>query len=357
MLAWSAHLDPNDGVMWDISPGARGNNRTLPQTVADYHTFYNQLEGGDAGSGHPLNPYTGQPYAPQVIPRGDYTRALAEFWADGPTSETPPGHWFAIINHVNDQPELKKRYRGQGPVLGNLEWDVKSYFALGGALHDAAISAWGIKGWYDSVRPISAIRAMAARGQSSDPNRPSYSVAGLPLIPGYIEIILPNDPLAIVEGVNNIGKITVKAWRGTRYGPDPTAYIAGVDWILAEEWVPYQRPTFVTPPFAGYISGHSTYSRAAAEVLTLLTGDEYFPGGLAEFKAPKNGFLVFEAGPSVDVTLQWATYRDASDQSSLSRIWGGIHPPIDDIPGRIIGEQIGIAAFEHAEDYFISSPH
>ena len=50
--------------------------------------------------------------------------------------------------------------------------------------------------------------------------------------------------------------------------------------------------------------------------------------------------------------MQWATYRDASDQTSLSRIWGGIHPPADDIPGRIIGEKIGIQAFNFAEQYF-----
>ena len=123
-------------------------------------------------------------------------------------------------------------------------------------------------------------------------------------------------------------------------------------WILAENWWPYQRPTFVTPPFAGYISGHSTFSRAAAEVMTLLTGDEYFPGGLGEFHAPKNEFLVFEEGPSVDVILQWATYQDASDQPSLSRIWGGIHPPVADIPGRLIGRRIGVDAFHLAEQYF-----
>jgi hypothetical protein len=86
--------------------------------------------------------------------------------------------------------------------------------------------------------------------------------------------------------------------------------------------------------------------------MTLLTGDEYFPGGLGEFYAKKNEFLVFEDGPSVDVTLQWATYRDASDQCSLSRIWGGIHPPADDIPGRLIGEKIGVNAFHLAERYF-----
>ena len=86
--------------------------------------------------------------------------------------------------------------------------------------------------------------------------------------------------------------------------------------------------------------------------MTMLTGDEFFPGGMGEFVAKKDEFLVFEEGPSQDVVLQWATYRDASDQTSLSRIWGGIHPPADDIPGRIIGEQIGIQAFNYAEKYF-----
>jgi hypothetical protein len=77
-----------------------------------------------------------------------------------------------------------------------------------------------------------------------------------------------------------------------------------------------------------------------------------FPGGMGIFECPQNEFLVFEDGPSVDVTLQWATYRDASDQCSLSRIWGGIHPPVDDIPGRLIGLVIGPEVFELAESYF-----
>ena len=86
--------------------------------------------------------------------------------------------------------------------------------------------------------------------------------------------------------------------------------------------------------------------------LTALTGDPFFPGGMSGFEIRANEFLVFEEGPSVDMTLQWATYRDASDQTSLSRLWGGIHPPADDIPGRIIGERIGIDAFDLARRYF-----
>jgi len=349
---WSSMLDPSDGVMWDISPARIGNipfNR-LPRTIEGQRSFYNLFDGGDISQGHRLNPHTGQPYWAQMVPRADYARVLAEFWADGPDSETPPGHWFTILNYVSDHPDLVKRFRGTGPVLDDLEWDVTAYLVLGGTMHDAAVAAWGVKGWYDYIRPISAIRGMAEYGQSSDPSLPRYHPAGIPLVPGYIELVEDGDPL-VGDNKEHLYEIKVRGWRGPEYVFDPETDEGGVDWILAANWWPYQRPSFVTPPFAGYVSGHSTFSRAAAEAMTQLTGDNFFPGGMGEFHAPKNEFLVFEDGPSVDVVLQWATYQDASDQTSLSRIWGGIHPPADDIPGRIMGEDIGIEAFRFAERF------
>lgn len=348
---WSSHLDPGDTTMWDISPATIGNVQSFPTAIEGLRGFYDEINGGDIGVGRTTNPSTGQPYAPQVVPRADYARVLAEFWADGPDSETPPGHWFTLLNYVSDQPSLIKKFRGQGPTLTNLEWDVKSYFCLSGALHDAAITAWGNKGWYDYIRPVSAIRYMAQKGQSSDSTLPSYHPAGILLDSGLIELVKRGDSLA-GNNNENVNKIKLKAWKGPDFILDPVTDSAGVDWILAGNWWPYQRPTFITPPFAGYVSGHSTFSRAAAEVMTLFTGDEYFPGGMGEFTASKDSFLVFEKGPSVDVRLQWATYRDASDQCSLSRIWGGIHPPADDIPGRLMGIEIGVNAFNEAEAYF-----
>ncbi|MEL6718982.1 MAG: hypothetical protein AAFP82_09725, partial [Bacteroidota bacterium] len=141
---WGAHLDPKDSVIWDISPASIGNipAEDLPTNIEDFRAFY-QDEGGDISRGHALNPHTGEPYEPQYVPRGDYARVLAEFWADGPDSETPPGHWFSILNYVNDHPLFEKRYKGEGRVLDDLEWDVKAYLMLGGAMHDCAISAWG----------------------------------------------------------------------------------------------------------------------------------------------------------------------------------------------------------------------
>ena len=348
---WQSHLDPSSGVNWDISPASIGNNTWYPTDTTQYSAFYDLINGGDPGIGHALNPITGMPYTPQIVPRGDYTRVLAEFWADGIDSETPPGHWFEIYHYVTDQPLFERKWQGVGPELDTLEYDVKAQLTLAGTMHDAAICAWSLKGYHDYIRPVSAIRFMADQGQSSDSTLSNYHPNGIPLLAGFVETVQMGDPLSGTWN-ENIGKIKLNTWRGHDYIFNPLTDVAGVGWILAENWWPYQRPTFVTPPFAGFVSGHSTFSRAAAEVMEFMTGSEYFPGGLGEFQANQNQFLLFEEGPSVPITLQWATYRDASDQCSLSRIWGGIHPPVDDIPGRLIGEQVGMVAFNKADSIF-----
>jgi hypothetical protein len=100
------------------------------------------------------------------------------------------------------------------------------------------------------------------------------------------------------------------------------------------------------------VSGHSTYSRAGAEVMTRLTGTEYFPGGMGVFTCSQNQFLVFEDGPSQTFDFQWATYYDAADNSGQSRLYGGIHPDFDDFPGRVLGSEVGGKAFARAVALF-----
>jgi hypothetical protein len=127
--------------------------------------------------------------------------------------------------------------------------------------------------------------------------------------------------------------------------------VSGVGWVRAVEWVPYQRATFVTPAFAGYVSGHSTFSRAGAEVLTAISGSEFFPGGM--FGTTREaGTLIHEDGPTEDVTLQWATYFDAADQAGISRLYGGIHLEADDLTGRLVGSEVGLGAWQLAGRYF-----
>ena len=335
----SSLLDPSDPTTIDISPGSRGGNSL----------------GANDGTGHPINPATGAPYPADVVNRADFGRIMAEFWADGPKSETPPGHWNVLANLVSDELDPDLQIGGTGSQVGRLEWDVKLYLALNGAVHDAAIAAWGLKGHYDSSRPISLIRYMGILGQSSDPGGPSYNPEGLPLIPGLIEVITPESSApgqrhADLSGA--IGHIAIRAWQGNP--ADPKASVGGVGWILAETWVPYQLPTFVTPAFPGYASGHSAFSRAAAEVLTGFTGSEYFPGGVSGYTI-KAGSLKFEKGPTTDIRLEWATYYDASDSAGQSRLWGGIHIQADDFTGRQIGSQCGREALALAERYFNGS--
>ncbi|TMC60433.1 MAG: vanadium-dependent haloperoxidase [Chloroflexi bacterium] len=322
--------------MIDVSPGARGGN-TL---------------GANDGTGHAVNPATGRPYAPDVVNLGDFGRVMAEFWADGPKSETPPGHWNVLANAASDELAPNLRIGGAGAVVGRLEWDVKLYLALNGAVHDAAIAAWGLKGHYDSVRPISMIRYLGGRGQSSDPAGPSYDREGLPLVPGLIEVITrqssaPGQRHAALAA--SVGKIAIWAWAGNP--ADPKSQTSGAAWMLAGSWVPYQLPTFVTPSFPAYASGHSTFSRAAAEVMTAFTGSEYFPGGVSGYTIPANS-LKFEKGPTTDIRLEWATYYDAADQAGQSRIWGGIHIQADDFTGRIIGSQCGKDAWAAAQRFY-----
>jgi membrane-associated phospholipid phosphatase len=146
-----------------------------------------------------------------------------------------------------------------------------------------------------------------------------------------------------------VNGVAILAWPGQ---PAQATNHSGVIWITPDNWLPYQKANFVTPAFPGYISGHSTFSRSAAEVLAAITGTNFFPGGLAGYTVTN---LSFENGPTQPVTLQWATYFDAADQAGLSRIWGGIHPPIDNLAGRRVAAQVGKAVWALAEKYFDGS--
>jgi hypothetical protein len=142
----------------------------------------------------------------------DSTKAIAEYWADGPNSELPPGHSCLFAQWVSARDQH------------TLDDDAKMFFAVTNAMFDAGIAVWDAKAVYDYVRPITAIR------------------------------YLYNGQL-------------VQAWAGPGLG---TGQIAG------EAWRPYQPTWFPTPPFAEYTSGHSAFSASAAAALRLFTGSDTF---------------------------------------------------------------------------------
>lgn len=231
----------------------------------------------------------------------DEQKVIAEFWADGPRTESPPGHWNQFAQ------DLSKR-EGYG-----IDDDVKMLFALNAAIFDASIATWEAKNFYDYIRPQSAIRDL------------------------YFDE-------------------EVDAWAGPNQGTQT---------ILGQEWQPYQNTTFVTPPFQEYVSGHSTFSAASAAVLTEYTGSDAFYDGVTVGNYDLNGDgeldllgefvaldLAFEDYNGPPIVLQWDTLGEAADEAGISRIYGGIHIQDGDLRGREVGRDIADITYDKATELF-----
>ena len=225
----------------------------------------------------------------------DEQKVIAEYWADGPGSEQPPGHWNLIAQYIS-----RRDHHGRGQH--GIDTDIKMFFAVNNAMFDSSIVAWDNKRAYDSVRPITAIRFLF-HGQQ------------------------------------------VRAWGGPYQG---TRLIEG------GTWRPYQSSTFPTPPFPEYASGHSNFSAAAAGILRLFTGSDRF--GLSVVVPAGSSRVEPGSVPSADITLQWATFTDAANQAGISRRYGGIHFERGDLDARATGRTCAEMTWDLAQQYFAGNP-
>ncbi len=215
----------------------------------------------------------------------DGQKVIAEYWADGPRTVLPPGHWCLFAQYISQRDNH------------DLDTDVKLFFMVANAVFDAGIACWDTKRAYNTARPITAIRSLYAGQQI-----PSFAGPG-----------------------------------------------RGVQVIDGKGWSPYQATTFITPPFPEYVSGHSTFSAAAAEVLRRFTGSDAFGNSVTIAAGSSN----FESGvPARPVTLAWPTFTDAVNQAGMSRRYGGIHFQTGDLTGRALGRQVGELVFQKALRYF-----
>jgi hypothetical protein len=214
-------------------------------------------------------------------------KVIAEYWADGPRSELPPGHWCLFGQYVSARDGHSD------------DQDVKLFFALANALSDAGIAAWDAKRTYDSARPITAIRYLM-RGRT---------------VPGY----------------------------------GAQAATMGLQTIAGEAWMPYQLSSSPTPPFPEHVSGHSSFSAAAAEVLRQFTGSDFFG---ASYTRPAASMAVEPMLPARTVTLAWRTFSEAAAEAGISRIYGGIHFDRANVDGLALGRQVGAAVFARARAHW-----
>ncbi|MGF1625796.1 MAG: DUF6851 domain-containing protein [Alphaproteobacteria bacterium] len=288
MPSGDAVRPPAPPVYGDHSPYVDAVGRS----TTSHQAFLDQFREVVEISGRLADPVVGGPY-----------RCIAEFWADGPRSDTPPGHWNQIAQGIALRDGLDI---GQAAQL---------YFVLTGAMHDAAIAAWDAKLAYDTIRPITAIRHIW-------------------------------------------GGETIQSWAG---------YGLGVQEISGSAWVPYQESNFVTPPFPDYVSGHSTFSMSAATAIAGYVGSDTFydpdnpttimldlddepgPDILGRFVDADLSFDTYDGPPMV---LQWPTLFDAARQAGLSRLYGGIHFQDSNLRGQEMGSAIGQLALQRARTFF-----
>lgn len=335
-IARGAELGVADGVRWQVSADHAATPASPP------------------AAGPAINPIDGAGYVARSVLRGDYTRALVDYWTNGPGDETAAGHWIRLANAVADDPRFERRLFGSGSPLDALAWDVHLYLALGGALHDAAVVTGELKRRYPSARPITLVRHFAGLGQRSDPAAPAYHPDGLPLVPGSIEPITeasgaPGERHAHLARYT--GELALLAWPGEPGDRERRA--SGVAWIRARDWVPYQPHAVVSPASPGYVSEHAAFGHAAAAVLRALTGSEHFPGGLGGARVER---LRIEQGPSEAVELEWATYAGAADQAGAASVWSGTQLALDVRAGRRVGQRAGELAVERARRAFVAAP-
>lgn len=231
-------------------------------------------------------------------------KAIVEFMRDGPRSTGQSGHWLQFAQDVS----RRDRY--------GLDEDVKLFFTIANTAFDAFIAAWEAKRYYDSSRPWTLIR---------------YYHAGAE-IDGYLG-----------------------ACRG--FGRLP-----------ADRWHPYSPPTFVTPPFPGYPSGHSAVSGAASKMLELFTGSDRFGAfarqvagsytelGCAPAQMQARGGRADASAPATaDVILQLPTFTATAEMAGLSRILGGYHIRSDNLAGLALGRSLAVDSWPKYQAYFDGS--
>ncbi len=143
----------------------------------------------------------------------DTSKSIAEYWSDGPHTETPPGHWDIFGQFVSAHFVSKK-------LKNTTVADVMLFFALTNAIFDASIACWDCKRAFDSARPVTAIHYLYSGQQ-------------------------------------------VNAWAGPGKG---TQSIDGGSW----------HSYLSTPAFAEYVSGHSTFSATGAYILSQAVGSDTF---------------------------------------------------------------------------------
>ena len=214
-------------------------------------------------------------------------KALVEFMRDGPRSTGQAGHWLAFTKLVSERDHY------------DVDQDTKMYFLVASCALDAFIASWETKRYYDTSRPWT-LAHYYFKGQD------------------------------------------IRGWGGPGKGAVS---------LKGERWLPYSPPTFITPPFPGYVSGHSTVSAACAEGLRLYTGSDKYG-----VKLVRRAGELTEPGYETEATLELPTFTICAEMAGKSRLLGGYHIQSDNVEGLMMGRKVAQVVWAKAQAQFAGKP-
>ena len=232
----------------------------------------------------------------------DEQKACAEFWV--PWGASPPAHMMELTKFISARDDLR------------IDDEIKLFFLVSIALHDTAIAVWDAKYHYDYLRPITAIQALGSvRVRAWQPRR-------LPVAFAY----------------------SAPATRGDTPSDGEQGSLSAE--IPASDWQPY----LPTPAFPAYVSGHSAFTAAWARTVELVTGRPDF-GMRATVRRLYTEQRQLEHPVEFEFPLLWS----AAEASGLSRIYGGIHWPVDHQQGLSMGKAVAELTWRRGQQLFLGT--
>ena len=231
----------------------------------------------------------------------DEHKIIAEYWADGPRSESPPGHWNELAREVS----IRDRH--------SLVDDLLMFHALNAALLDAGIATWDAKRHYDAARPVTAIPQLFDEVEGwGGPDRGTIAMAAQDWQPyqdqTFVTPAFPEYPSGHSAFSAAAAEI-LRAFTGSDRFADGTV----LPWDHDTDGEPDQVGRFVA------VAGSGRY----------------------------------ETGPDETVVLEWPTFTAAADEAGISRLYGGIHISDSDHRGRELGRRAARAAWSKAQQLWL----
>ena len=225
----------------------------------------------------------------------DEQKMIAEFWAGGPGTVTPPGMWLVFMDIVIRSNSIK---------LAN---EIKNYTVLCSGLYESSICAWRLKRDKLQARPVQKLRQYLYNQTISQSwNKNNKGEFWLP----YQELNFVTPPFPdFVSGHSTFSSSSAKLF----------CYLLGTDMINL------QNP-IVNNDILKYLSPS-------------LTNTENFT--LNNFFIFPNTSTVELDIPKTAINLNWVCWTEIARSSGKSRIYGGIHIESSNQGGLYLGSMIG----------------